>query len=245
MSDSDSDSDNDIKITLTKRDFSKMSEQELIDFNKQFDTCGYCQSIGKEERIYKGHTKDECLILQNTRCNWCGGYGHTGKYCKNKGETPLEIRCLFCFRGKMDEHFYMSHTQDKCRFKREYDAARRDGRPIPLRPRSTQPKKNIIDLTPKPKIESTQSVQSTPKMSNNSPQPTQSIQKMYEPTSPYEDNKMYEPTSPYEDNNNMDRAFYLAFLELEKYNSECNQDNILKKLQNENQKMLEKLKNDY
>ena len=222
MSDSDSDSDNYIKITLKKRDFSKMSEQELIDFNKQFNTCGYCQSIGKEERIYTGHTKDECLILQNTRCNWCGGYGHTGKYCKNKGETPLEIRCLFCFRGKMDEHFYMSHTQDKCRFKREYDAARRDGRPIPLRPRSTQyippPKKNIVDLTPKPKIEPSHTTHAT--------------QKMYEPTSPYS----------YKYN---DHAFHLAILELEKYNSELNQDTILKKLQNENQKMLEKFKNDY
>ncbi len=234
MSHSDSDSDNEVKITLPKRDFSKMSEQELIEFNKQFDTCGYCQSIGKEERIYKGHTKDECLILQNTRCNWCGGYGHTGKYCKNKGETPLEIRCLFCFRGKMDEHFYMSHTQEKCRFKREYDEARREGRPIPPRPRSTQyippPKKLIANTTPQPKIEAT-----SPYEDN----------KMYEPTSPYEDNKMYEPTSPYEDNNKMVHAFYLAFLELDKLNSEFTQDNILKKLQNENQKMLEKLRNDY
>jgi hypothetical protein len=68
---------------------------------------------------------------------------------------------------------------------------------------------------------------------------------MYEPTAPYEDNKMYEPTSPYEDNNKMVHAFYLAFLELDKLNSEFTQDNILKKLQNENQKMLEKLRNDY
>jgi hypothetical protein len=233
MSDSDSDSDNYIKITLRKRDFSKMSEHELIDYNKQFDTCGYCQSIGKEERIYTGHTKDECLILQNTRCNWCGGYGHTGKYCKNKGETPLEIRCLFCFRGKMDEHFYMSHTQDRCRFKREYDDARREGRPVPTRPRSTQyippiPKKNIvnINMTPKPNLINGSTTQSTPKM--------------YEPTSPYEDR----PSAIYDDKNN-DHAFYQAILELEKYNSELNQDYILKKLQNENQKMLEKLKNNY
>jgi hypothetical protein len=226
MNDSDNDSDNNIKITLTKRDFSKMSEQEFNDFNKQFDICGYCQSIGKDERAYTGHTKDECLILQNTRCNWCGGYGHTGKYCKNKGEKPLEIRCLFCFRGKMDEHFYMSHTQDKCRFKREYDDARRDGRPVPTRPRSTQyipsPKNHTVDLKTKQKIELTQSTQS-----------------------PYENNKMYEPTPPYEDRPNIDRAFYLAFLELDKLNSELVQDNIFKKLRNENQKMLEKLRNDY
>jgi hypothetical protein len=68
---------------------------------------------------------------------------------------------------------------------------------------------------------------------------------MYEPTSPYENYKMYEPTCPYDDKHYNDRAFYLAILELEKYNSESVQDNILKKLQNENQKMLEKLKNDY
>ena len=211
-----------------------MSEQELINFDKQFQTCAYCQSIGKEERVYRGHTKNECLILQNTRCNWCGGYGHTGKYCQNKGECPLEIRCLFCFRGKMDEHFYMSHTQDKCRFKREYDNARRDGRPIPTRPRSTQyippPKKNIVFLQPKSKIES-----------------RQSRQKMYEPTSPYEVNKMSENIVIEDDEPIINDPIYLAFLALTKINFPIlnEQDLILQKLKNDNQQMLAKLKNDY
>jgi len=149
-SDSD-DSEYEIKITLNPVDFSKMTDEEREAYFKKYETCAYCQSIGKDERVYKGHTKETCKILQNTRCNWCGGYGHTGKYCKNRGEKPLDIRCMFCFRAKMDERFYMSHTPDRCRFKIEYDDAKRDGRPIPPRPRGTQ-QPRIIEkpTTPSP-----------------------------------------------------------------------------------------------
>jgi hypothetical protein len=150
-SDSD-DSDCEIKITLNPVDFSKMTDEEREAYFKKYETCAYCQSIGKDERVYKGHTKETCKILQNTRCNWCGGYGHTGKYCQNRGEKPLDIRCMFCFRAKMDERFYMSHTPDRCRFKREYDDAKRDGRPIPTRPRGTQ-QPRIIEKPPKPLAE--------------------------------------------------------------------------------------------
>ena len=163
-SDSD-DSDYEIKITLNPVDFSKMTDDERIAYFKKYDTCSYCQSIGKDERIYKGHTKDTCKILQNTRCNWCGGYGHTGKYCQNRGENPLDIRCMFCFRAKMDERFYMSHTPDRCRFKREYDDAKKNGRPIPPRPRGTQAPRIIektIEPPPEPKKNSSVSVESHP-----------------------------------------------------------------------------------
>lgn len=123
---SDSSSDNEIKITIIKRDFSKMTPEELAELDKKLDQqvafCVYCNSMGKEAR---GHSKENCRLLQNTRCNWCGDYGHTGKFCEKKGDKPLEIRCLFCFRGKKDERFYMSHSIENCRFRREYDGAYR------------------------------------------------------------------------------------------------------------------------
>ena len=142
------DSDCDVKITLKQLDLSKMTEEEKDEYFKKYKTCAYCQSIGKDERVYRGHSKEDCKILQNTRCNWCGGYGHTGKYCDNRGEKPLDIRCMFCFRAKMDERFYMSHTPDRCRFKREYDDAKLNGRPVPPRPRGTQPAR----IVPKPPV---------------------------------------------------------------------------------------------
>ena len=142
------DSDCDIQITVKQLDLSKMTEEEKDEYFKKYKTCAYCQSIGKDERVYRGHSKEDCKILQNTRCNWCGGYGHTGKYCDNRGEKPLDIRCMFCFRAKMDERFYMSHTPDRCRFKREYDDAKLNGRPVPPRPRGTQPAR----IVPKPAV---------------------------------------------------------------------------------------------
>ena len=142
------DSDCDIQITVKQLDLSKMTEEEKDEYFKKYKTCAYCQSIGKDERVYRGHSKEDCKILQNTRCNWCGGYGHTGKYCDNRGEKPLDIRCMFCFRAKMDERFYMSHTPDRCRFKREYDDAKLNGRPVPPRPRGTQPAR----IVPKPPV---------------------------------------------------------------------------------------------
>lgn len=118
-------SDCEIKITVTQRDFSKMTPEELIEFDRKMEeqnmVCVYCVSLGKEAQ---GHTKDNCKLLQNTRCNWCGNYGHTGKFCEKKGEKPLDIRCLFCFRGKKDERFYMSHSIENCRFRREYEQTR-------------------------------------------------------------------------------------------------------------------------
>jgi len=167
-SDSD-DSDCEIKITLHPVDFSKMTDEEREAYFKKYETCAYCQSIGKDERVYKGHTKETCKILENTRCNWCGGYGHTGKYCENRGEKPLDIRCMFCFRAKMDERFYMSHTSDRCRFKREYDDAKRDGRPIPPRPRGTQAPRIIQkSYSPtKPHTPSPPKVDAEPPMENS------------------------------------------------------------------------------
>jgi hypothetical protein len=136
--DSSDDSDNEIKITLKPRpDFSKMTPEELAEYDKRIEeknaSCVYCNSMGKDGQ---GHTKENCRLLQNTRCNWCGNYGHTGKYCEKKGEKPLEIRCLFCFRGKKDERFYMSHSIENCRFRREYDAVR------PERSTYRQPKRH-------------------------------------------------------------------------------------------------------
>lgn len=135
-SDLDSD-DGEINVILESSDLSKMTEEERQAYFNKHKTCAYCQSIGKDEQVYQGHTKEECKILQNTRCNWCAGYGHTGKYCENKGEKPLTIKCMFCFRAKMDEKFYMSHTQDRCRFKQEYEYAKKNGHPLPKRPRAT------------------------------------------------------------------------------------------------------------
>ena len=132
-SDSDYDSEGEINIILDLPDTSKMTPEEREAYYKKFKICAYCESIGKDEQIYRGHTKEDCRFLQNTRCNWCAGYGHTGKYCDNRGEKPLEIRCMFCFRAKMDEKFYMSHSQDRCRFKREYDHAKKNGKPVPIK----------------------------------------------------------------------------------------------------------------
>ncbi len=146
-SDSSDGSDHEIKITLTKRDFSKMTPEELIEYDRKMEeqnmVCAYCISLGKEA---EGHTKDNCKLLQNTRCNWCGNYGHTGKFCENKGEKPLDIRCLFCFRGKKDERFYMSHSIDNCRFRREYEQTR----PPQYRPR---PSYNNKPPTPHHRLE--------------------------------------------------------------------------------------------
>jgi hypothetical protein len=144
-----SDSECEIKITVTQRDFSKMTPEELIEFDRRMEeqnmVCAYCVSLGKESQ---GHTKDNCKLLQNTRCNWCGNYGHTGKFCEKKGEKPLDIRCLFCFRGKKDERFYMSHSIDNCRFRREYEQTR----PHQTRPSYNKPRQ--AEFKPEPKTSS-------------------------------------------------------------------------------------------
>ena len=146
-----SDSDYDIKITVTQRDFSKMTPEELIEFDRKMEeqnmVCAYCVSLRKEAQ---GHTKDNCKLLQNTRCNWCGNYGHTGKFCEKKGEKPLDIRCLFCFRGKKDERFYMSHSIDNCRFRREYEQTR----PQQSRPSYNKPPPRQAESKPEPKTSS-------------------------------------------------------------------------------------------
>jgi len=141
--DSDLDSDDGIQVILTLPDINSMTQEQREAYFKRCKTCAYCQSIGKDEQVYRGHTKEECKILQNTRCNWCAGYGHTGKYCENRGEKPLTIRCMFCFRAKMDEKFYMSHSQDRCRFKQEYENAKKFGHALPKRPRATQQPINV------------------------------------------------------------------------------------------------------
>lgn len=123
-------------------DTSKMTPEELEAYERQFKTCGYCQSIGRSCDAYTGHTILECRVLANTRCNYCAYYGHTGRHCPDRKDEdgPLKIKCMFCFRGGMDEKYYMSHTPDGCRFKREYEWAKRTGNPVPPRPRATQPR---------------------------------------------------------------------------------------------------------
>ena len=171
-----------------------MTEEEKDEYFKKYKTCAYCQSIGKDERVYRGHSKEDCKILQNTRCNWCGGYGHTGKYCDNRGEKPLDIRCMFCFRAKMDERFYMSHTPDRCRFKREYDDAKLNGRPVPPRPRGTQQAK----IVPKPAVvqmskDYIDNLFSTLLAMNDEPAPSGPGIGAYEPSGPSLGN--YEPSA--------------------------------------------------
>lgn len=220
----DSDSDSEIDVILEMPDLSKMAPAEREAYERQFKVCAYCESIGKDEQTYRGHTKEECRILQNTRCNWCAGYGHTGKYCDNKGEEPLEIRCMFCFRAKMDERFYMSHSQDRCRFKREYEMARQNGLPIPKRPRSTQqgdhrvPKRvhQAIPTVDKPSDDLSQLVGG---LSLNSTKPT--------------DNQEYDPENP--------RLVY------HHPNIPCSpkikpMSQILQELQEENQRLLAQLR---
>ena len=261
---SDTDSDCEIKITLHPVDWSKMTKEEMEAHFKKYDTCAYCQSIGKDERVYTGHTKENCKILENTRCNWCGGYGHTGKYCENRGEKPLEIRCMFCFRAKMDERFYMSHRPDNCRFKREYDDAKRYGRPIPIRPRGTQPPRIIPKTTP-PKVP-TPPKATTPQKAP-SPPPTENLDdlfnkallslvdilnlptnRQYEPTSPYQaiNYEMnvgeYEPTSPYQAINYEMNVIKPEQSETKIKSETENTNDILNRLKKENERMLSKLK---
>ena len=240
---SDTDSDCEIKITLHPVDFSKMTEEEIEAHFKKYDTCTYCQSIGKDERVYKGHTKENCKILENTRCNWCGGYGHTGKYCENRGEKPLEIRCMFCFRGKMDERFYMSHTPDHCRFKREYDEAKRYGRPIPIRPRGTQPTRII------PKTIATPPKVATPPVNIVSTENlddlfNKAILSLFDILKLPNTSGEYEPTSPYQATNynyEMNRIMPEQCESIIKSQVE-NTNDILNRLKKENERMLSKLK---
>ena len=230
--DSDSDSDYEIKITLSTPDLSKMTDEEREAYFNRHKTCAYCQSIGKDAEVYNGHTKEQCKILQNTRCNWCGGYGHTGKYCKNRGEKPLEIRCMFCFRAKMDERFYMSHTPERCRFKREYDDAKRNGRPVPPRPRGTQ--QPIQRPQPAPPV-----VDET--TANDLLKALQALN-MYDPEKTFPDQKTYQEYDPEKTFPDQPIGKLYDPEETSPYRHVEDEFETLRRLNEENQKMLAKLR---
>lgn len=130
-SEEEDEDDGEIEVIMEMPDLKSMTPEEREAYNKRWKECGYCRSINKPEDQWRGHTKEECKILANTRCNYCAGYGHTGRYCENKPDDgkPLKIGCLFCFRGKQDKDVYMSHTDNECVRKRNYFA--RSGRSTP------------------------------------------------------------------------------------------------------------------
>jgi hypothetical protein len=89
--DDDSDSDEEIIITLTNIDTSKMTPEELAAHERDQKICEFCRSMGRTDKQYRGHLKEDCRALAKMRCNYCAELGHTGGHCKKRQETNREI----------------------------------------------------------------------------------------------------------------------------------------------------------
>lgn len=53
-------------------------------FSQKDVFCSFCKNNGREESVYKTHTKLTCPILKKYKCPTCGLKGHTRRYCPQK-----------------------------------------------------------------------------------------------------------------------------------------------------------------
>lgn len=51
---------------------------------KKVTHCSFCKNNGRDESIYKTHTKTSCQILKKYKCPVCFVKGHTRRYCPKK-----------------------------------------------------------------------------------------------------------------------------------------------------------------